>query len=1094
MGWREEVVTALDTQIAREGTSRRRRWRRIGRAVAGAEPGRYLVDIRGSEVSPDQLAGDGTRLAGPDEDEVEAGYPVMDVYQDGTALRVRVAEFADLPEPYLWVRPQPPAFLLKALREGITGLSDAPLAEQAAQGRAGGRLAPAGLSGDVLLPAQDLAYRACAGEGLWLVWGPPGTGKTTVLRRAISDLISSGKRVLLVSATNIAVDNALLGVVKEGRHGEGDVVRVGPPHLRDIAEDASVCLSLMVRDRLAGVEAQRRTLAGQLAEMRGRETELAALVPRLAEFDAEAHARDGAMLARVGGSPERLRAQLAEAEQAAERAVTRAAEARARDEAARRALRLAEAARRDWDAHDEAVALLQRVEESVAQFEAGELVARQERDSAQARLDELETRSGFARFRTRGSLAEAREAARRSREATESARADAEHARAVLVRSRPAMTADIERRRAGITLSRDDIADREKGAREAAASSRARAREAEAATSRAAELRSMLPETESAWARVAEAERRGHPRDHARVQRLRAQVTADKAHRDPLEKRYAEVQEQYERLARDAQGEIIGAARLVATTLARFRTNKAVFEGAYDLVLVDEAGTATLPEILLAVGKAGRTAVLLGDFMQLGPVKSSLAGKGRADVKRWLLTEVFEHFGIHSAADAARDDGCVVLDVQHRFGMDVMALANSLAYDGTLKAGPGVVRRAQARSEDDPEIVLVDTDGLRELALVHLVSRSSGWWPAGALLSRALVELHQEDGEAAGIVTPYTAQAEMTLEALRDIEGSGRLPAEVGTAHRFQGREFPIVIFDMVEDDYNSGLWMAEATRRPPDGPWARDGLRLFNVAVTRTQTRLYVVGSRWRVDNARPTGALGQLRELIRERRVRTVPASRLVAPADAPGPELGPFGSRLADVLERHVEVATVDDELSFFDTLSARIAEARASLWIWSPWTANRLVTLLPVLAEAVGRGVRVTVFVRDPSDHQQGKRTDLVRRLRSVVDTVVPVHDMHQKIVVIDERTVLLGSLNALSQSRSREIMLTIRGAHFARKILAHEHAETFAVPPRCGVCGGDEVDLRRRKRGDWYWRCYAAGCTAGSGRGAWHAPVHFGGGR
>ena len=49
-------------------------------------------------------------------------------------------------------------------------------------------------------------------------------------------------------------------------------------------------------------------------------------------------------------------------------------------------------------------------------------------------------------------------------------------------------------------------------------------------------------------------------------------------------------------------------------------------------------------------------------------------------------------------------------------------------------------------------------------------------------------------------------------------------------------------------------------------------------------------------------------------------------------------------------------------------------------------------------------------------------------------------MHQKIVVIDEHTVLLGSLNSLSQSRSREVMLTIKGGHFARKILTHEHAE------------------------------------------------------
>ena len=80
-------------------------------------------------------------------------------------------------------------------------------------------------------------------------------------------------------------------------------------------------------------------------------------------------------------------------------------------------------------------------------------------------------------------------------------------------------------------------------------------------------------------------------------------------------------------LARDAQGEIIRGAKVVATTLARFGTTKPVFEGEYDVVLIDEAGAATLLEVLLAVVKARTTAVLLGDLMQLGPVLPELDGE-----------------------------------------------------------------------------------------------------------------------------------------------------------------------------------------------------------------------------------------------------------------------------------------------------------------------------------------------------------------------------------------------------------------------------------------------------------------------------------
>jgi superfamily I DNA and/or RNA helicase len=348
---------------------------------------------------------------------------------------------------------------------------------------------------------------------------------------------------------------------------------------------------------------------------------------------------------------------------------------------------------------------------------------------------------------------------------------------------------------------------------------------------------------------ISRAEQQNWPDRHAAAQRLRPQVTADAGRRAALEKQFQQVQEEYERLARNAQGEIIKNAKLVATTLARFRTNKAVFEGPYDVVLVDEAGAATLPEVILATAKATRAAVLLGDFMQLGPViEERLRDLDRPDVKRWLLPDVFQHCGIQDPADAQRHPACVTLTEQHRFGPAVMRLANSLAYGGMLQGGRQTVA---PRPDDDPEIVLVDTDGLHELARPHLTGRRSGWWPAGALIARALVEYHTTKGEDTGIVTPYGVQAEATLEAVRDVESGGPL-AEVGTAHRFQGREFPVVVFDTVEGADGRDLWMSMAHRGPGSSDWARNGVRLFNVAATRVQTRLYVIGSWERVSSAK--------------------------------------------------------------------------------------------------------------------------------------------------------------------------------------------------------------------------------------------------
>lgn len=598
-------------------------------------------------------------------------------------------------------------------------------------------------------------------------------------------------------------------------------------------------------------------------------------------------------------------------------------------------------------------------------------------------------------------------------------------------------------------------------------------------------LRQAEAESRAAQELVCECDRHDWPAQHAQAEELRRKTTKNKALRASLERRHNELQEQYDKLSRDAEGEIIRGARLVATTLARSHTNKAVLKEPYDVVLIDEVGAAALPEVLLATAQASTCAVLLGDFMQLGPVlPKEIKESNRPDIRRWLVPDVYEHCGITSPESATSNPGCLVMDTQHRFGPYVMDLANRLAYGGVLKAGSGV----RHRGEDDPEIVFVNTDGLNELAQARRISGSGRWWPAGTLLSRALLDLHQDLGETTGIVTPYRLQAEATLEALRDIEQIGRQLADVGTAHRFQGREFPIVVFDMVEEMDSRG-WMAQASLAPSAGRWQREGMRLFNVAVTRTQTRLYLIGSRYRLRQSEPRSALGHIAKLREERKIRLLEATTLISPPTE-DVTLGPFGSQLADVLARHVEVNAIDDELSFYETFTSRLAEARTSIWLWSPWVARRVQSLLPALKDAVDRGVRVTVFVRDPSDTLQQKESfaESLADLRAVVPTVVEVHMMHQKIVVIDEFIVMLGSLNTLSQSRTREVMLTLRGGHFARRVLKHEQAQEFSQPPRCERCRQRQVDLRRRRNGMWYWRCYNKNCPGRSDGRAWTMDV------
>jgi hypothetical protein len=1083
--WRDEVCTALEFWIAAEkrGKSRSGRQTCIGGARPGNEPGSYVIDLRGTNFDTDQV--ESLRLSGERGPDAEASYPVKEAVQDGPVARVRVAEFVSLTDAYLWQAKQPPAYLLEKLHEGIAGLGDAGLAHDLAAGRLARRpdnvLPVAGFS-----DKQREVYQSClASGGVRLVWGPPGTGKTMVLAEAISALQATGRRVLLVSATNIAVDNALLKVIAQRRHKPGQLLRVGMPHHPDVLKHPDVCLPDLVRDKLVEVGNQQQAIEERLLEMRRGDEELSRLQEATAGFDPAKYAEAARLVAERAAIPA-----IAEA--------ATVADAKARSCRGEADLRYAEVTAAEAHAREFAADRSRYAEIDRSQQELDKLIAAADHLSSQAltaeyAADQIEAdlyqqQGGpvFARLRARGQGKRLRNDLDAKRQRAADLERRAREAGELLARRRLTTEAGIQQLVEVTECSRADIdtADAALGlARQAHTRADALAWQAETDLSGkqqallAAEARPAP--TGAQRSLVEDAERHQWPALATQATELDVQITAARPERNRLEAEYAAVQQRFDRLRKDAEGEIIRRAQVIATTLARLRTSKPLMDGPYDVVLVDEVGAANLPEILLAVSRAKRTAVLLGDFLQLAPITNTeVEAAKRPDVQRWLGQNVFQHCGIATARDAQGHEGCTVLDEQHRFGPEIMRLANAIAYDGALKPG----RNMRPHAESDPEIILIDTDGLEDIARVRAIKRDSGWWPAGALLSRVLADYHQRRSEQTGIITPYRAQADATLEALRDHEAATGAITEVGTAHRFQGREFPIVVFDLVEDD-DRRRWMAKASRTGIN--YERDGVRLFTVAVTRAKTRLYLLGSQKKIDTAPRGTPLGYVAAMLRAGQADVIRAVELITPtaiAGADQPDLSPFGNELAAILAEHVQVANVHDERSFYEVFSEYLNQASRSIWIWAPWTTKRVRSLLSVLTDAAGRGVRTTLFVRDPSDQLQGRpeNQQYLADLRPVLSNVVEINIMHQKIVVIDEKTVLLGSLNVLSQSRTREVMLVMHGAYFARKLLEDERAADFAAPPRCGVCRGTKIDLRRSgKTGDWYWRCYDRDCPSRS---------------
>jgi AAA domain len=552
LSWRDEIDVVLQEWIAALGGGEGgQRWRRVGTAQPTGEAGAFVVDIRSSDLTADQA--DNLRLAGPDERSVRDGFPVMEATIDGELMRLRVAEFAAPDEPYLWRLHQTPTFLVTALREGLSALADAGLANLLARGEVGGApgvvIPPPGL-----LPAQEDTYRACLGRGLWLVWGPPGTGKTRVLRSAVCDLMAAGKRVLLVSGTNIAVDNALLGVVRERRHQLGDVVRVGPPQLREIADDPQVCLPLMVRTRLAEVEEQRHTAALDLLEMNRRQERLQDLEARLSGFDSAAYDAAAALLAAPGRSAAETGSALARCELLAESGLRTIEDARREFEAATGVAAEADPVRPLWAEIETLEAELAKVEKAARQSEARALAAKGACDTAEDEITALRQPDGKVRWRDRGAVKEAQNRLDTSRPEYERLLAAALEARRIARASREDTEAAIADLLSSAPLSRAEIKRRDT----AAAQAGMRVRELEqaqfATLNQLTELRAMQAAAVAAEELITTCTQRGWPDMNVQARALRVEITQDNARRRTVEQRHAELQEQVRKAGQGRAG------------------------------------------------------------------------------------------------------------------------------------------------------------------------------------------------------------------------------------------------------------------------------------------------------------------------------------------------------------------------------------------------------------------------------------------------------------------------------------------------------------------------------------------------------------
>lgn len=129
------------------------------------------------------------------------------------------------------------------------------------------------------------------------------------------------------------------------------------------------------------------------------------------------------------------------------------------------------------------------------------------------------------------------------------------------------------------------------------------------------------------------------------------------------------------------------------------------------------------------------------------------------------------------------------------------------------------------------------------------------------------------------------------------------------------------------------------------------------------------------------------------------------------------------------------SLHDERTFYQACLADLEAAKDEVIIESPFiTSERMQTFWPAFSKLLRRKVNVYVMTRDPREHtpeyEEQSEVEIRRMEAEGIQVLLCVGNHHRKLVMIDREILWEGSLNILSQIKSREFMRRLEGGGFA----------------------------------------------------------------
>ncbi len=289
---------------------------------------------------------------------------------------------------------------------------------------------------------------------------------------------------------------------------------------------------------------------------------------------------------------------------------------------------------------------------------------------------------------------------------------------------------------------------------------------------------------------------------------------------------------------------------VITTTLHSFsRDNFHMLDNLFDYMLVDEAGQI-MPYYLLAPLYRCKNAVIVGDEKQLEPIRDAKnkvfekyvdtlsgsldANKATAQGLANLATDFYEK---NKSSGNVVYEG-IMLEEHRRCEKSIVQFSNKYVYDNRMI----VPKEDEIKEFLESNVCFIDIRGVKESNNTNLSEVK-----AVAILVRKLLDFYKEEDIA--VIAPYKNQVRAIEEALDNNS------VKVGTVHSFQGKDKEVVIMSM-NISSESDMFAKRFIGSKPN---------MLNVAFTRSKQQLFIVGNYSVLENCESTNYLYKAGEFVK-------------------------------------------------------------------------------------------------------------------------------------------------------------------------------------------------------------------------------------